>query len=450
MFFLAIHLDSNHQQIALIRKEKAERQIIHLRTLSSDVKPLDILQPVLEGKSFDIITGLSSSDILLRNLSLKLTAKREILSALPFQVEDLLPYPEDEVILLPTLFPSKEKGTDVFLLGTAKKTVKSHLETLSFVELDPDTVSCTPLALFRFARHYFPRSLDLCVHHLGEIESLFIIIKEGKLHSSHTQNFGYQDLIKEDSHAELKRMVAYLQTKNPEIETILLTGAPATLPHLEEFSLLDLENHSLKEYALPIGLALDAAAHDKQSGQFRQEQEVSKTKIQKNRRLFTKYFATCLSCLLTILILGNAGLKRKERAILQTIEAPKGIRLSEAVARMKKELSSQKNATLTPITTPTVTTVLSWLSTHPALSEKCTIKHLRYQLVKIPKLGSSIKSALGKVELEIETKNAKSARIFHEALLKDTEIIDQKQEIKWKLDHGIYRTSFYLKKGVRT
>lgn len=452
MFFLAIHSDQNVQKCALIRKAKNQLYIEHLRTIPIDVKPLYILRPILYGKSYELVTGLETQDLLLRTLTLKLKSKREILSVLPFQVENLFPHTKEDLLILPTLYPRKQEGeTEVFLLASTKTTLDKHLQTLAPLDVDPDIVSCVPLALFRFARHFLPEYPSLCLHHLGKTQSTFAIIKEGKLQAAHTQNFGADDLCTEGGRyaEEMERTIAYLQKKNPDIHHLLCVGSskgaekllPLFSPH---FSILDVKTAELKEYAVPIGLCLDAAIGDTQSGQFRLKEMSSKKKTEKRKKqqIGTLVSALCFSLLL--FFMGNGELSKKEQTILRAVDAPPHTSLSSFTQQLELSLSDAK-PTVPLFRAPKVNEVLYWLSTHPHLSEKCSIERISYTLTSPPKLGSKIHSSQAKIELEFSSSDPQMARSFHQALLKDKQMIDQKTDLKWTNDHGVYKVCFLLK-----
>ena len=415
MFFLGTHSAKN----AAIRKEKNSIRIEHL---GDDVNPLY--------NSAEIVTGLETRDVLLRNLTLKLKSKREILAALPFQVEHLLPYSQEELILLPTLYP-KEGETEVFLLATSQSTLERHLADMNSLGIDPDIVSAVPLALFRFATHFFSEHPSLFVYHCDEDEHTFVIIKEGRLYASQVQRT-----------EDLDRMCAYMQKKFPEIQSILHTGID-NLP--TPFIPIEFDDPLHAEYAIPIGLALDAAKGDQQSGQFRQV-SLSKKETKRKTRLFT-FLAVCGAFIFSTLFFGHFHLTKKENAALAALGCPKGARLKNEVAQLYSSLQSPKKSHLRIATIPKVHEVLTWLSTHPALPEESSITRLRYDLVTAPMLSSQVKTYAATVDLELTMPSARAARNFHEALLKDA-MVDQKNPIQWSGDHGIYRTKFYLKARI--
>lgn len=411
MFFLAYH----SSRYALICKEKNLLRIEQLTASGDDVNPLYTRA--------EIVTGLGPRDVLLRTLSLKLKSKREVLAALPFQVENILPYTADELILLPTLH-KKTDETEVFLLASSQSALERHLSDL---EIDPDTVSCVPTALFRFAVHYLPNCPALFVYHCDEDEHTFIVIKEGRLTASQVQRA-----------QDFERICAYMQKKFPEIDLVLHTGTD-NLP--TPFIPIELENPNLAEFAVPIGLAFDAA---RGGAQFRQTSLSKKQLKERKKRLFT-FLSVCSCFILTTLVLGHLNFKRVENAALAELGSPQGTRLQEFVTQLASSLQAPKKSSLNLPTIPKVHEVLTWLSAHPALREECSINHFRYEVVNAPKLGSQVKTYAATVDLELTFPSARAARIFHEALLKEDVMVDQKNPIQWKGDHGIYRAKFYLK-----
>ncbi|NGX39174.1 MAG: hypothetical protein KR126chlam1_00496 [Chlamydiae bacterium] len=454
MFYLGLQSESKKFQIALVKKEKGAVQIVHVRSLSQEENPLYLLKPLFQGKRCALVTGLESRDVVLRSLHLKLRSKREVLSTLPFQVENLLPYPAEEVILLPALYPGKEGETDVFLLATSNGALSSHLAEYASRNIDPDIVSCTPLALHRFAAHYYAEQTSMFICHFGESQSTFIAAQEGKLLSSHRKNFGMSDLKKDPTlfSQELMRVVAYLKKKNPSIGDILLTGAmdqrekvkALLAPHL---SCLTEKNPHVMEHAIPIGLALDAALSDKQSAQFRREALLSKETVKMRKKNLTAFLAASLCFSLMTLIFGNAHLKKKENAVLRSIEAPKGAGLKQMVRTMEQSLSTKQRSQLDVPSIPTVSQFLQWLSTHPELQKGSSISHFRYSLVKAPRINAKRKEYAVKIDLELNASDARSASNFHRSLLQEKRLIDPRQKVKWSGDHNLYRATFFLKGG---
>lgn len=352
------------------------------------------------------VTGLETNEVILRNLSLKLKSKREVLAALPFQVENLLPYPSEELLLLPTLKASAE-GSEVSLLATSKSAVSRHLEGS-----DSDIVSCVPLAFYRYARHFYPQALSTFLFD----GNTFIAIENGNLVAS-------QAVSEKDS----ERVLALMTQKFPDIPLSVIEKGP------------NFEN------AIPIGLALDAAINDERSGQFRMGKSISERQKTRQKKQYTVFFSLCATFLFTTVVLGHFQLRSREKATLQQIGFSEKGKLSSAVSELEESLYKQRKSTISVSTLPKVSELLTWLSSHPSLQNGSSISRLRYQLLKTPRLGSQIKTQSAKIELELTCDSPEAARSFHEALLKDRKFIDQKNPIRWNASDGIYRANFHIK-----
>lgn len=421
MDFLAVY----QQQIALLRKNA----VVHLQTLGADVKPLYILKSLIDPKACQIVTGLDATEVLVRTLDIPFQSKRKIRSVLPFQVETLLPYPKEDLLLFPTLYSKKEKQTEVILVAATKTSVKNHLNRLAASEIDPDVVSCSPTALFRFARHYCPDTLSLCIHHLSHTQSLFIVISEGRLQSAHVQNC--EDTTAVEAH--LLRMTAYVQKKHPEIRDLLLTGKANDLPSYYNPLKVD---PNVKEFAIPIGLALDAAINDHQSIQMRQRELLPEKVVKQRKRRVMQFFAVCSVFGFLLLFMSHMHVKNQENALLENSDY-EGLSLRQAIEVIEADLQGQKKISIPLPPHPNLSEFLNWLSIHPLLSSGCSIQELHYT-----------RSTDGtKVDLQLIAQNPKSANAFHEALLKERLWVDQKKGVTWEGDHGLYRINFFLRQS---
>jgi len=354
------------------------------------------------------VTGLETNEVILRNLSLKLKSKREVLAALPFQVENLLPYPSEELLLLPTLKTTAE-GSDISLLATSKSAVSKHLK-----ERDSDIVSCVPLALYRYARHFYPQNNSAFLFD----GNTFIAIEDGELVAS--QFVGEKGF---------ERALALMTQKFPDIPFPVIEKGP------------NFEN------AIPIGLALDAALNDERSGQFRMGKSISDKQKARQKKQNTVFLSLCAAFFFTTLVLGHLQLRSRERATLQQIGFSEKGKLSAAVMQLEESLYKQRKSAISISTLPKVSELLTWLSSHPSLQSGSSISRLRYQLLKTPRIGSQIKTQSAKIELELTCDSPATARSFHEALLKDRKFIDQKNPIRWNASDGIYRANFHIKPG---
>lgn len=419
-------IDSHH--IALVKQKKSQFFIEHLRTVESHVKPLDILRPILHRKSHRVVSGLSTGSVILRRMQLKLKSKREILAALPFQLEEYLPFPSEELLVIPTLHIGKEQS-DIDLFATTEKELRDHLDKLSQIGVDPDVVSAKPLALLRFAQHLYPEHASLLVY--SEKNETLIVMKDRAL-------IAFQTVRKED----LPRGLAFVQKKHPEIEQILVIGTTFVPTSLQQ---LKVENEDWIPYAIAIGLALDGAKKDTQSRQFRTHHlRPAKALKGEKRKKWGFFAASLLFCTATVCI-GQNYLKTQEAAFLTEMDLDPSSSLQEIALDLHSKVRKKGKSSLSIPNIPRVHEVLDWLSQHPKLKSEATLTRLSYQLPRVPRLGTQSTSYSAKLELELSTKLPRVARQFYDALASDRTMVDQKREIQFSSDQDVYRICFHLK-----
>ncbi len=506
---LSFYQEGNALKVALLRKDKQGLSVEVLKTILIDenVKPLYILDSILDQKSYHLVTALDPSEVIFRKIHLPIADQKKALSALPFQLEDLLPYPPEQTILAPILKKVGKAATSAILFATQESSLMEHLSWAKELGLDPDQVTCAPIALYRIAKWLIPKEENACLFYWGETKSFCLCLNGSEIFLTQVLHFGLshffsalaqdfpeqsaQELralakdpewllsqstphysrFKQEISQELARFSIFLKNKqasNDETKWLMLGECPAAfhLPLLfsETISphLLPALSPDIQHYALPIGLALNALAEDDHSVQLLQGDWTPKHQLKKRKRFTTIYLALCavLTCLTFICCHWITHKKEKILAEKLVEHLPLTISrddlLSEEAIRMKvweweKSLASQKLSFPFISPAPTVSDVLAWLSTHPTLSdsegekkEEIEIKSVRYQLYKYPKLGESKDPYLARVELEFTSTSARLAREFHDALLKGDRLVNPKKEIKWVSQSGTYFTSFEL------
>ncbi len=385
MYVLGVHFEGERVLIALLQKIKNKIEIVHTETFPHDVKLLDILAPILEGKQVKIVTGLASDEVVRRDVRLKLRGEKKILEALPFQIETLIPFPAEEAIILPFFYPEKEGATHLVMVAAQKKDLQKHLEALP---LDPDIVSSVPAALMRFCEFFHPDQNPLAMID----QNRGICIQDGKLLLSQV--------------LDEERLKAYIAQKFP--------GAFFAPP---------------EEYTIPIGLALDALS--KRPMQFRIEEFTPLAEKRREKLFFKSFAAACALLCLGVIGINSLLLGQKEKAITATVDSfweHRDDSLAERVEKWENSLSSFKKPS--PLI-PKVSDVLAWASSK---KEEIDIIHLHYT-ANPPRL-----------DLEFKAPSPTVARAFHEELLKGDPLIDPKGEIEWKVMQDLYRTSFQLRK----
>lgn len=274
---------------------------------------------------------------------------------------------------------------------------------------------------------------------------------------------------------EIDRIISYFQSKpcGKNTTNVLLAGSFSSFSKFRDFFKHSLPSHfemmespsfgpydesTLESYASAVGLALDAAMSDGNSLQLRQKQFLSQQTFRKRATSLAYYYAACAALAGCLFISCKLFLSKKEDTIKSVYANyfPEGSSsdLAAQVSALEKKIGKQKKSTALAFTAPNVSEVLAWLSTHPKLTrntdslidiELIEIRHLRYQIVKLPTLNSPSTVPVVKVELEFNSPSSRIAREFHEALLKGDALVDEKKEIPWQVKDSVYRTSFFVK-----
>lgn len=385
MYALGIHYENEKVLIALLQKVKNKIEVIQTQVVGRDVKLLDMLAPILEGKKVKIATGLPADAIVRRDAVLKLKGERKVLQALPFQVETLIPFPMNEAVILPRLYPDKDGSTHVVLFATQKKHLQEHLASLDF---EPDVVSFVPAALMRFCQFSRP---DIATAAMIYGNS-GICVEQGKLAFSQV--------------LDPERLKAYIEQKFPDTAFV-----PAD------------------EYAVPIGLALDALNSNPM--QLRVEEFTSPKEKRRESLFFKSFAAACAALCLGIFGINAFLTGQKEKELHAAVDAFCK-KSSEGLERRVHDWEGALSTIRKPSSsTPKVSDILAWLSSK---KDEIDIFHLRYTAYP------------ARVELEFTAPSPTIARALHEELLKGDPMVDPKGDIEWQVSADSYRIAFSLRK----
>ena len=519
MIFLGVHSDGEALKLAKIRKENKNITIDLLRTHplveeGSIVNPLYNVESSF-GKDCKIITGLEASEVFIRILQMKLLDKRKVLAALPFQLEGLVPFPLSEAFICPQITKDLNDSSSRVQVTAVKETlIENHLEKIKTIGIDPDFISCAPSALTRFYSFFFPEKPDAFLFHIGSTSSAALLFSNGKMEVSYPFSFGMEDLIQalsldfpessrrqileraysldiqeigpSDSphlfetlfnlQKEIDRIISFFQSKpsGKNCESVILTGYFSCLSRFRDFFTSSLpssfrtlsapalgtyDESTIESYALPIGLALDAAIQDGNSLQLRQKRFISELSLRKKTKSLALYFGAAATLSLSLFLGSHLILAKKEKCIQKLCstyfpETSSAINLEMQIASIEKKLGKQKKNSSLILPIASVSEVLTWISCHPKLSRSTDslidldlieVKKVRYEIVKCPKLNGPPILPLVKLEVEFVSPSTRIARDFHDSLLKGDSIVDEKKEITWNVTDSVYRTSFFVK-----
>jgi type IV pilus assembly protein PilM len=328
---------------------------------SDDVNPLynDVNGKIIKENSDShiVVTTLASDEVIVRPLELKLKKESDIDSVLAFQAEPLLPYPVENAILDRMIVAKSNENTQLSLIAARKDHIMQHLEKWDILQIVPEVISCAPIALAFFAKHFSPSENTQFVLNLNKSETTCILVNNGNLLASQSSHNGLTDLIEafsEDhpnaskeqfanldfsnisktNHAKLftalenwrldiTRLLYSLskQLKEDIPVNVLITGDGAAMINLgttlcqtaQKQIIVPIESPQfalpladLQSYAVAIGAALSALPNAKNQINFRQNELAFPNPWRRLKMPLFMYFAGCVFLAAAIYIFGIA------------------------------------------------------------------------------------------------------------------------------------------------
>ncbi len=515
MYILGIHLDPPFIRTALLYKkgQKIEIRALHAALISSEPLTTDpspnvkqqyttpknetffgdpssnVKQLYIKNFSGRIASGISSRDLLIRSIELKVTSHRHIEEAIAFQTEATSYFNPTDILTVP-LLQKKEKGCTRALLFTAsRECLKKYFAELEKLEIDPDSVSAIPLALCHFARWKFPQFLDALIIDIGSSEVSCILMEQGELKKAHAILGGVevllaallQDrrkiLLKKEIEGAAKQIDLLLlkPSLNPHLtenlnslrqeitkvlysfsrgekRAVIFTGRTDAFIHLAEFlteETIHLATQEEEKFAVSIGLALEQTRTH--SLNFRQAEFFPRKNWKRMGIYALSLFSISLFLSVACISFGLRSSFLRKTEMLRSLHFSEEGCLEEKIDQWISSIEKNNNEYPYILQAPKVAEVFAWLSSHPLLEElkkqndPIDIREIQYQLINFPKIGSTKNPYLAKVDIEFKFKNAMNARKFHEALRAGDDRVNPNLEISWDALTDSYRTSFFLK-----
>lgn len=312
------------------------------------------------------ITTLDSDEILIRTLDIKLKKERDIDATLSFQAEPLLPYPLENAILDRIILSQNEDGSTLTLLSARKDHLQQHLEQWNAWQIDPEVISCVPIALSLFTKFVVPTQDPHFVLHLAHDWTTCILVKDGKLLSAQASHSGLNTILEAFSQdntenqdiknidfstlnpqnyphlfasidtwqREIARLISSLakQSKSFEVADILITGEGASISNLAailsqkankkliEFNPpqgFNATSNEMSRYAVPIGAALSALPPAKGQINFRRQELAYPHPWKRLKQPIATYLALCLFLALAFYLFGNSYISKQEDHLRQ-------------------------------------------------------------------------------------------------------------------------------------
>lgn len=463
---VGIALSQGQLRIAILRKKKSKILIQELSTFTDSPESVKQLYNhifALYKKNFTIATFLEAKDVILRRLSLPLIEKRKILATLPFQIESLITIPENSIvsIAIDSIF-QKRSLLGVFV--TSHALLRKHIEFLETKGIGTNYVGSAISNLFRFITWILPQQKKGVVIYVGFQEMICLFYQENLLESA--QSFSVDPLFFKKN---LEKYQVFLNQKGWETNCpyMLIEENPSGIDNIvkEVFGTnqLFLENSSHQQYALAIGAALESLAEDSKQINFSQKAFTTKKTKQRFLQKIYYYLLGCTALTVISLIGVQMYIHRKQTALFTHISSflpqelqktyPKSIQEWQHSLLSWRTILEQKKFPFPMLpTVPKVSDVLAWISTHPAfidpqgkLKEGMDILSIHYQMLHYPTIDKKNTPYEAQVEIEFTASIPKLAREFHEALLKENQIVNTKKPIQWQAQGNKYRAAFILK-----
>lgn len=356
-------------QLTLEKGAPVLERIFEFEIDPAHVNPLDIskdgqqLTNLLEKHL--AVTSISSLEVLVRPLDIRLKKEKEIDSVLSFQAEPLLPFPLEQAILDRYILGPAAEGFQTTILAVRKDQVTQHLSQWQAIGVEPEVVICEPAALAAFSKNFCTSTQTHFIVDLGRSHTSCAMIQDGKLLAAQSSHWGLlsleqaasQDTNQENPsqidlktisaetmphlyeavqgwRLEIARLIHSLakQRKSQDATEIMFTGEGSTWLNLSEifcqelgktqietaeFPKVGIDSKQLKRLAIPFGNALSALPNMKERINFRQQEIAYPHPWKRLKNVLLAYFAGCLGLAISLYFLGNAYASYQESHLKQ-------------------------------------------------------------------------------------------------------------------------------------
>ena len=152
-----------------------------------------------ELKGYTVVTVFPTDRLITRNISFPFKNSDQIAEVLPFEAEDLMPFPIDDMVIDFQLIPALSGDDTKILFAAARKdSIRTLLESLSRHNLHPVKMSIEPNSLFECYK-YFSTIQDESIIQLdiGHSKSLLTIAESDSLLFCRNISYGMRDVYKD-------------------------------------------------------------------------------------------------------------------------------------------------------------------------------------------------------------------------------------------------------------
>lgn len=437
-----------------------------------------------------IVTGVEGQYLLIRHLNFPLKQKRLLHKMLPLQLEPLIPYSLENVIVRP-VYVVNAGGTCGTFFVVCKKFFENHLRNCQKKGVDPEWTTFVPQALFRFGQFICPQEEAFIVFHVGQVQTQLVSVKQGIIHSHLTIHTGERDFLrafdldKQEKTAphlhtllvrfkqEVDRAFCFFSHKKGGggVDRILFCGAMRdrmgrVVQELEsiQFSPVEIENYgefdkeTLCYFAVPIGLGLDCVKNDRQSVQLRQGPYISKHRLRGIKKGVLRGGVIALMLLIMTATYSYVFFNKRGRVLSKQIEKLaakygekipslmqvkeiKGIENKIHFVNQKLSLPAHRDGYFS--SPPLVSDLCVFIATHPKF-EEVVLLQIDYELKSYPTLDHPQAKYLPKVRILFSSEKEEKAKEFHNAIVKESRLVNNDKEIEWNKEGNEYAIAFFL------
>ncbi|MBI3995649.1 MAG: pilus assembly protein PilM, partial [Nitrospirae bacterium] len=156
-----------------------------------------------------VVVSLPAHLVSLRTLTLPFNDARKLEKVVPFEIESLLPYPLEEVVVDYQATDTRDGRTNLLAAAVPRILVKNYLEQLARAGIDPEAVDLDGMALMNLARHLFSDSPapggpavrpvgaaggDMAALEIGASKTVVCILRQGQAAFVRTILWGGRDV----------------------------------------------------------------------------------------------------------------------------------------------------------------------------------------------------------------------------------------------------------------
>jgi len=142
--------------------------------------------------SGEIVTALPCQDVFVRTLSFPFRDASKLAQVVPFEMENLIPMPLEDVTVGSLLLPAREsqdgtaktKGSDVLVTAAPKAKIAEHLRFMASADLNPSAITIDGMALFSVSQFLKEEGAqvpgDMAIIDVGASKTTLCLVHEGR------------------------------------------------------------------------------------------------------------------------------------------------------------------------------------------------------------------------------------------------------------------------------